>query len=46
MKKISLALLSGGMSTEREVSLNSGNQVFEALDKKNTTLNDMIPNLI
>jgi D-alanine-D-alanine ligase len=34
MKKIRLALLSGGVSTEREVSLNSGNQVFEALDKE------------
>ena len=34
MKKIRLALLSGGVSSEREVSLNSGNQVFEALDKK------------
>ncbi len=34
MEKIRLALLSGGVSTEREVSLNSGNQVFEALDKK------------
>lgn len=33
MKKIRLALLSGGVSTEREVSLNSGNQVFDALDK-------------
>jgi D-alanine-D-alanine ligase len=33
MKKIRLALLSGGVSSEREVSLNSGNQVFEALDK-------------
>ncbi|MCG8552156.1 MAG: D-alanine--D-alanine ligase, partial [Desulfobacterales bacterium] len=33
MKKIRLALLSGGVSTEREVSLNSGDQVFEALDK-------------
>ncbi len=33
MKKLSLALLSGGISSEREVSLNSGNQVFEALDK-------------
>jgi D-alanine-D-alanine ligase len=33
MGKIRLALLSGGVSTEREVSLNSGNQVFEALDK-------------
>lgn len=33
MKKIRLALLSGGVSTEREVSLNSGQQVFDALDK-------------
>lgn len=34
MKKIRLALLSGGVSTEREVSLNSGKQVFEALNKE------------
>jgi len=34
MKKINLALLSGGISSEREVSLNSGNQVFDALDKE------------
>jgi len=34
MKKIRLALLSGGVSTEREVSLNSGDQVFDALDKE------------
>lgn len=33
MKKIRLALLSGGVSSEREVSLNSGKQVFKALDK-------------
>ncbi len=33
MEKIRLALLSGGISSEREVSLNSGAQVFEALDK-------------
>ena len=33
MKKLTIALLSGGISSEREVSLNSGNQVFEALDK-------------
>ncbi len=32
-KKIRLALLSGGKSAEREVSINSGNQVFAALDK-------------
>ena len=34
MKKMTLALLSGGVSSEREVSLNSGDQVYEALDKK------------
>ena len=34
MEKIRLALLSGGVSTEREVSLKSGDQVFEALDKE------------
>jgi D-alanine-D-alanine ligase len=34
MKKQTVALLSGGISSEREVSLNSGNQVFEALDKE------------
>ena len=33
MEKITVALLSGGDSPERDVSLNSGNQVFEALDK-------------
>jgi len=34
MKKINLALLSGGISSEREVSINSGNQVYEALNKE------------
>ncbi len=33
MKKMTIALLMGGISSEREVSLNSGNQVYEALDK-------------
>lgn len=33
MEKLRIALLSGGNSPEREVSINSGNQVFEALDK-------------
>ena len=33
MEKIRLALLSGGISSERQVSLNSGKQVFDALDK-------------
>ncbi|MGD8367116.1 MAG: D-alanine--D-alanine ligase [Desulfobacterales bacterium] len=34
MKRRTVALLSGGISSEREVSLNSGNQVYEALDKE------------
>jgi len=38
MKKINLALLSGGISSEREVSLNSGDQVFDALDKEKYTI--------
>ena len=33
MAKLRLALLSGGVSSEREVSLNSGKQVHNALDK-------------
>jgi len=33
MKKLTVALLSGGISSEREVSLHSGEQVYEALDK-------------
>ncbi|MBF0227247.1 MAG: D-alanine--D-alanine ligase [Desulfobacterales bacterium] len=33
MKKLKVALLSGGISSEREVSIKSGNQVYEALDK-------------
>ena len=33
MEKIRLALLSGGDSSEREVSLSSGNQVYNALDR-------------
>jgi len=35
MKKPTIALLSGGISSEREVSLNSGAQVCEALVKEN-----------
>lgn len=34
MVKIKLALLAGGISSEREVSLNGGFQVHEALDKE------------
>lgn len=33
MKKLNVAVLSGGVSSEREVSIKSGRQVFEALDK-------------
>lgn len=33
MKKLTIALLYGGISFEREVSLMSGKQVYEALDK-------------
>lgn len=33
MKKLTIALLSGGISTERQVSLSSGDQVYDALDK-------------
>ncbi len=34
MKKLTIALLSGGISSERKISLKSGDQVYEALDKK------------
>lgn len=34
MKKLTLALLSGGISSERDVSIASGNQVYEALDRE------------
>jgi D-alanine-D-alanine ligase len=34
MKKLNLALLSGGVSSEREVSISSGGQVYEALNKE------------
>ena len=34
MEKMTIALLSGGVSSEREVSLSSGDQVYEALDKE------------
>lgn len=33
MNKLTVALLSGGISSERDVSLKSGDQVYEALDK-------------
>ncbi len=34
MKKLTLALLSGGISSERDVSIASGNQVNEVLDRE------------
>ncbi|MGD2029551.1 MAG: D-alanine--D-alanine ligase [Desulfobacterales bacterium] len=34
MKKLTLALLSGGKSSERDVSIASGNQVYEALNRE------------
>ncbi|MBC8443550.1 MAG: D-alanine--D-alanine ligase [Deltaproteobacteria bacterium] len=34
MERKTVALISGGISSEREVSINSGNQVYEALDKR------------
>jgi D-alanine-D-alanine ligase len=34
VKKLTVALLMGGVSSEREVSLKSGSQVYEALDKE------------
>lgn len=34
MDKLTLALISGGTSSERQVSLASGDQVYEALDKE------------
>jgi len=33
MTKLSIALLSGGISSERDVSIASGNQVYETLDR-------------
>ena len=38
MNKKTLALISGGRSSERDVSLNGGNQVYEALDKNRYTI--------
>lgn len=34
MSKLKIALLAGGVSGEREVSLNTGQKIFEGLDKK------------
>ncbi len=43
MKKLNLALISGGISSEREVSLKSGTQVFAALDKEKYTVHRYDP---
>ena len=37
-KKKHVAFLMGGLSTEREVSINSGNACYDAIDKKNMML--------
>lgn len=37
-KKITVALLSGGTSSEREVSISGGDQVYQALDKNKYTV--------
>ncbi|MBT4364909.1 MAG: D-alanine--D-alanine ligase [Desulfobacteraceae bacterium] len=34
MRKLTVALLSGGKSSERDISINGGEQVFKALDKQ------------
>ncbi len=38
MKKLTIALLSGGISSERDVSIASGDQVYEALDHSKYTV--------
>ena len=38
MKKLTIALLSGGISSERDVSIASGDQVYEALDHNKYTV--------
>lgn len=38
MNKLTIALLSGGISSERDVSLASGKQVYEALDRDKYTV--------
>jgi D-alanine-D-alanine ligase len=43
MKKMTVALLSGGVSPEREVSLNSGDQVEAALNKEKYTVRRFDP---
>ena len=45
MKKLTVALLSGGISSEREVSLHSGDQVYEALDKEKYTIQRYDPKI-
>lgn len=42
-KKINLALIYGGISSERDVSIAGGEQVFEALDKNKYTISKYDP---
>ncbi|MDJ0782683.1 MAG: D-alanine--D-alanine ligase [Desulfosarcinaceae bacterium] len=43
MAKLNLALIAGGISSEREVSLSSGDQVYAALDKSKYTIHRYDP---
>lgn len=43
MAKIKLALLAGGVSVEREVSLKTGKKIFEALDKEKYEISEYDP---
>jgi D-alanine-D-alanine ligase len=43
MEKLTVALLSGGISSEREVSLHSGEQVYQALDKNKYNIRQYDP---
>ena len=43
MEKLTIALISGGDSPERQVSLNSGDQVYEALNKEKYSIQRFDP---
>ncbi len=43
MEKLTIALISGGLSSEREVSLKGAEQVFNALDKQKYTIRNYDP---
>ena len=38
MNKLTIAIISGGVSSERDVSIKSGKQVYDAFDKKKYNL--------